>query len=239
MEDELERVLGSGGGEALGAAAARAAEGVTAAAGREGLIDIALARIDSPLGPLVALGTERGLLMLSYADESLDARLERAAVRVSPRILEAPARLDPARRELEEYFSGTRRAFGIAIDWSLISGYARAVLEATRAIPYGGAMSYAEVSAAAGSPRGARATGNALGSNPIPIVIPCHRVLRSGGGSADTRAGSRGRGSCSRWNAEICEFGRRRRWVGRSTRPAPTARRWTPSPPAAATDSPS
>jgi methylated-DNA-[protein]-cysteine S-methyltransferase len=181
MEDELERFLGSVGGEALGAAAERAAAGVAAAAGREGLIDIALARIDSPLGPLVALGTERGLLMLSYADESLDARLERAAARVSPRILEAPARLDPARRELEEYFSGTRRAFGIPIDWSLISGYARAVLEATNAIPYGGAMSYAEVSAAAGNPRGARATGNALGSNPIPIVIPCHRVLRSGG----------------------------------------------------------
>lgn len=181
MGDDLERVLQSGGGEALGAAAARAAANVAMAAGREGLIDIALARVDSPLGPLVALGTERGLLMLSYADESLGARLERAAARVSPRILEAPARLDPARRELEEYFSGARRTFGIPIDWSLITGYARAVLEATSAIPYGGAMSYAEVSAAAGNPRGARATGNALGSNPIPIVIPCHRVLRSGG----------------------------------------------------------
>jgi len=180
MDDEITRALAEGGGS-FAAAAARAAGRVAAAADREGLIDIALARMDSPLGPLVALGTERGLLMLSYADESLDARLERVAARVSPRILEAPARLDPTRRELDEYFSGARRGFGIPIDWSLITGYARAVLEATSAIPYGGAMSYAEVSAAAGNPRGARATGNALGSNPIPIVIPCHRVLRSGG----------------------------------------------------------
>lgn len=180
MDDEITRALAEGGGS-FAAAAARAAGRVAAAADREGLIDIALARMDSPLGPLVALGTERGLLMLSYADESLDARLERVAARVSPRILEAPARLDPTRRELDEYFSGARRGFGIPIDWSLITGYARAVLEATSEIPYGGAMSYAEVSAAAGNPRGARATGNALGSNPIPIVIPCHRVLRSGG----------------------------------------------------------
>lgn len=182
MDDEITRALAGVGGDPLAAAAAaRAAERVAARADREGLIDIALARIDSPLGPLVALATERGLLMLSYADESLDERLERVAARVSPRILEAPARLDPARRELDEYFSRARRGFDIPIDWSLITGYARAVLEATNAIPYGGAMSYADVSAAAGNPRGARATGNALGSNPIPIVIPCHRVLRSGG----------------------------------------------------------
>lgn len=179
MDDEITRALTGDGGVA--AAAARAAGRLAAAADREGLIDIALARVDSPLGTLVALGTERGLLMLSYADDSLDARLERVAARVSPRILEAPARLDDARRELDEYFSGARRGFDLPIDWSLITGYARAVLEATSAIPYGGAMSYGEVSAAAGNPRGARATGNALGSNPIPIVIPCHRVLRSGG----------------------------------------------------------
>jgi methylated-DNA-[protein]-cysteine S-methyltransferase len=179
MDDEITRALAGDGGVA--AAAARAAGRLAAAADREGLIDIALARVDSPLGTLVALGTERGLLMLSYSDESLDARLERVAARVSPRILEAPARLDDARRELDEYFSGARRGFDLPIDWSLITGYARAVLEATSAIPYGGAMSYGEVSAAAGNPRGARATGNALGSNPIPIVIPCHRVLRSGG----------------------------------------------------------
>jgi methylated-DNA-[protein]-cysteine S-methyltransferase len=181
MDDEITRALAGEGGGSFATAAAHAAGRLAAAADRQGLIDIALARVDSPLGTLVALGTERGLLMLSYSDESLEARLERVAARVSPRILEAPARLDTTRRELEEYFSGGRRSFDIPIDWSLITGYARAVLEATSAIPYGGAMSYGEVSAAAGNPRGARATGNALGSNPIPIVIPCHRVLRSGG----------------------------------------------------------
>ena len=180
MDDALIGALGTTGPDA-GGAAARAARGVAARAEREGLIDVAYATVDSPLGPLLALGTERGLLMLSYTDEPVEARLERVAARVSPRILEAPARLDEARRELDEYFSGRRRRFALPIDWSLVSGYARAVLEATSAIPYGGAMSYGEVSAAAGNPRGARATGNALGSNPIPIVIPCHRVLRSGG----------------------------------------------------------
>lgn len=177
MADDLTRALGASDE----AAAERAARLFAARAEREGLIDVAYATVDSPLGPLLALATERGLLMLSYTDETVDAKLARVAARVSPRILEAPGRLDAARRELDEYFSGTRRRFGIPIDWSLISGYARAVLEATSAIPYGGAMSYGEVSAAAGSPRGARATGNALGSNPIPIVIPCHRVLGSGG----------------------------------------------------------
>lgn len=180
MDDALTRGLGRVD-EAGAGAAARAARLFAARADREGMIDVAYAMVDSPLGPLLALGTERGLLMLSYTDESVDARLERVAARISPRILEAPGRLDAARRELDEYFSGTRRGFGIPIDWSLVSGYARAVLEATSAIPYGGAMSYGEVSAAAGNPRGARATGNALGSNPIPIVIPCHRVVRSGG----------------------------------------------------------
>lgn len=166
----------------MAGAASRAAGRLAVNADRQGLIDVAYATVDSPLGPLLAAGTERGLVMLSYADESVDALLVRLAERLSPRILEAPARLDRTRRELDEYFSRERRRFDIPIDWSLISGYARAVLERTSEIPYGQASSYAEVSAAAGSPRGARATGNALGSNPIPIVIPCHRVLRSGGG---------------------------------------------------------
>lgn len=182
MDEALIAALGAGDpASAGGAAAAAAAQRMTARAEREGLVDVAYATVDSPLGPLLALGTERGLLMLSYTDEPVEERLARVAARVSPRILEAPARLDEARRELDEYFTGGRRRFDLPIDWSLISGYARAVLEATSAIPYGGAMSYGEVSAAAGNPRGARATGNALGSNPIPIVIPCHRVLRAGG----------------------------------------------------------
>ena len=155
--------------------------GSPARAESEGLLDVAYCMVDSPLGPLLAVGTENGLVMLAYTDDGIDDRLARVAAAVSPRILEAPARLDPARRELDEYFAGRRRAFDLPIDWTLVRGYARAVLESTAAIPYGEARSYGEISAEAGNPRGARATGNALGSNPIPIVIPCHRVLRSGG----------------------------------------------------------
>jgi methylated-DNA-[protein]-cysteine S-methyltransferase len=181
MEDELTTALRAGGGSPVARASSRAAARLGPEAEREGLIDVASATVDSPLGPLLVLATERGLLMLSYTDTSVDAKLARIAARVSPRILEAPARLDGVRRELDEYFEGRRRRFEIAIDWSLISGYARTVLERTSEIPYGTAMTYAEVSAEAGNPRGARATGNALGSNPIPVVIPCHRVLRTGG----------------------------------------------------------
>jgi methylated-DNA-[protein]-cysteine S-methyltransferase len=95
--------------------------------------------------------------------------------------VQAPASLDLLKRELEEYFAGRRHQFGIPLDWSLTGPFGRRVLKMTAAIPYGGHLSYAEVAAEAGSPRGARAAGNALGANPIPIVIPCHRVLRSGG----------------------------------------------------------
>lgn len=179
MDDELTRALRAG--PAADPVARGAAARLTARAEREGLLDVAYAMVDSPLGPLLTVATERGLVMLSYGDEGVDERLARVAAAVSPRILEAPARLDPARRELDEYFARRRRAFTVPIDWVLIRGYARTVLERTAAIPYGQARSYAEISAEAGSPRGARATGNALGSNPIPIVIPCHRVLRSGG----------------------------------------------------------
>ena len=162
------------------AAAVRAA---TERALAEGLVDVAYCEVGSPLGTLVAAGTERGLLRLAYEDFNggLDRVLEHLAVRVSPRIVEAPARLDAVRRELDEYFAGRRRDFGVPIDWSLTSGFTRRVLEATARIPFGATGSYAGVAAEAGSPRATRAAGNALGSNPLPIVVPCHRVLRSGG----------------------------------------------------------
>jgi methylated-DNA-[protein]-cysteine S-methyltransferase len=102
-------------------------------------------------------------------------------MRISPRILRAPARFDAVARELAEYFAGRRRSFDAELDWSLIGPFGRRVLGVTAAIPYGGVLSYTEVAVEAGSPRGSRAAGNALGSNPIPIVIPCHRVLRIGG----------------------------------------------------------
>ena len=149
----------------------------------EGAVDVAYAEVDSPLGTLVAAGTERGLLRLAYEDFNggLDEVLDHLALRVSPRILESPARLDAIRRELDEYFEGKRHDFDVPIDWSLTTGFTQKVLQATARIPFGSVGSYASVAAEAGSPRATRAAGNALGSNPIPIVVPCHRVLRSGG----------------------------------------------------------
>jgi methylated-DNA-[protein]-cysteine S-methyltransferase len=118
---------------------------------------------------------------LAFPEEQVDSVLERLARSISPRIVESPAPLESVQRELEEYFSGARQSFELALDWSLIGPFGRKVLQATAEIPYGGVLSYGEVAADAGSPRGSRAAGNALGSNPIPIVIPCHRVVRTGG----------------------------------------------------------
>jgi methylated-DNA-[protein]-cysteine S-methyltransferase len=162
--------------------AARAARATTDRAVRESLVDVSYAPVDSPFGSLLAAATKRGLVRLAFPEEDVDSVLERLARRISPRIVESSAPLEPVRRELDGYFSGSRRSFELPLDWSLIGPFGRKVLHATSEIPYGGYLSYAEVAAEAGSPRGSRAAGNALGSNPIPIVIPCHRVLRTGGG---------------------------------------------------------
>ncbi len=163
--------------EDAGRAAARFAE--RAAAG--GLTDVTYAPVDSPFGPLLVAATKRGLLRLAFPEEDLDAVLEPIARRVSPRILEARAPLDGVRRELDEYFAARRTGFALALDRSLMGDFQRRVLGATAAIPYGSTLTYSQVAARSGSPRGFRAAGNALGSNPIPIVVPCHRVLRVGG----------------------------------------------------------
>jgi methylated-DNA-[protein]-cysteine S-methyltransferase len=167
-----------------GESAALAAR-TAARAADEGLAEITYALIDAPVGRLVAVATPRGLVRLAYELENggLDSVLDNVAARLSPRIVEAPARLDGVRRELDEYFDGRRREFAVTIDWGLVAGsFARRVLEATVAIPFGATSTYRDVAGAAGSPRGFRAAGNALGSNPIPIVVPCHRVLASSGG---------------------------------------------------------
>jgi methylated-DNA-[protein]-cysteine S-methyltransferase len=151
-------------------------------AAAEGLLDVAYATVDSPLGPLVVAATPRGLVRVAYTEHSLDAEvLDELARKLSPRVLEAPARLDPVRRELDEYFEGRRTAFDVPIDWELTRGFTRRVLAATARIGFGHTSSYAEVAGRAGSPRAVRAAGNALGSNPMPVVVPCHRVLRTGG----------------------------------------------------------
>jgi methylated-DNA-[protein]-cysteine S-methyltransferase len=148
----------------------------------EGLADVAYTSVDSPLGPLVLAATRRGLVRLSYSDyRETDEVLQDLATRISPRVLEAPARLDPVRRELDEYFEGRRTEFDIPIDWSQLAGFTRKVLRATARIGFGETSTYAGVASGAGSPRAVRAAGNALGANPMPVVVPCHRVLRTGG----------------------------------------------------------
>jgi methylated-DNA-[protein]-cysteine S-methyltransferase len=175
----LEQILKGGD---VADAARRASERASAVARASGLIDVAYSIEPSPLGDLLVAATPRGLVRIAYnGRESTDRALEELAQRVSPRVLEAPAALDEVRRELDEYFEGKRTSFDLPIDWRLHDGFNRRVLRATARIPYGKLLSYAQVAAKAGSPRGYRAAGNALGSNRMPIVVPCHRVVASGG----------------------------------------------------------
>jgi methylated-DNA-[protein]-cysteine S-methyltransferase len=145
-----------------------------------GLLDVAYSTLDSPLGRLLLAATPAGLVRVAYVDDDFDGVLESLAARISPRVVLAP--LDDERRELDEYLSGKRRRFEISLDWQLVRGFGRRVLEATARIPYGAVSSYKQVATEAGSPRASRAAGNALGANPLPIVVPCHRILHSGGG---------------------------------------------------------
>lgn len=174
--NDLETALGNLGDLKLpaGSAARRFAD-------RAGdTVDIAYTTIDSPVGDMVLAVTTQGLLRIGFDNET--GVLEDLADRVSPRILEYPARLADTERELSEYFAGRRRQFDLPLDWTLIDGFRRQVLTATAQIPYGGVLTYQDVARRAGQPKGARAAGQALGGNPIPVVIPCHRVLRTGGG---------------------------------------------------------
>jgi methylated-DNA-[protein]-cysteine S-methyltransferase len=145
--------------------------------------DVAYAVVDSPIGALVAAATSQGLVRLAYEDFNggLDAVLDNLAGRLSPRILENPARLDDVRRELDEYFDGKRTTFDLPIDWALYSDFGRRVLEATAAIPFGQTATYGDVARGAGNAKASRAAGRALGANAIPIVVPCHRVIGTSG----------------------------------------------------------
>ena len=149
-------------------------------AAREGLLDVSYAEVDSPVGPLAVAGTPRGLVRLAFIPA--EEMAEELAVKLSPRVMRSPARLDEVRRQLDEYFEGRRQDFEIPLDWSLTRGFFRRVLERTARVDYGQVSTYAQVAKEAGSPRAVRAAGNALGSNPLAIVVPCHRILRTGGG---------------------------------------------------------
>ena len=181
MTTKIERAIKSAAG-GLADPGLELEQALASRAASEGLIDVAYASVDSPLGPLTVAATPAGLVRVAYAGfRGQDEVLQDLAARLSPRVLEAPDRLDRARRELDEYFEGRRKRFELPIDWSLTRGFTRGVLQATARIPYGEVGSYASVAGEAGSPRAVRAAGNALGANPMPVVVPCHRVLRTGG----------------------------------------------------------
>ncbi|KAE8764223.1 methylated-DNA--[protein]-cysteine S-methyltransferase [Georgenia thermotolerans] len=154
---------------------------LVAAAATAGVLDVAYRTLDTPVGPLLLAATDRGLVRVAFASEDHDAVLARLAERISPRVLHAPARLDDAARQLEEYFAGRRRSFDLPIDLRLAAGFRREVLDELPRIPFGRTASYAEVAAATGRPRAVRAVGTACATNPLPLVLPCHRVLRSDG----------------------------------------------------------
>jgi methylated-DNA-[protein]-cysteine S-methyltransferase len=151
-------------------------------AAERGLVDVAYTVVPSPVGDLVVAATRKGLVRVGFPNETSDAVIEELAALLSPRVLESPAELDEVRRELDEYFEGRRTRFEVPIDMSLTRGFTRKVLRATSKIPFGSVSTYREMARKAGNDRAYRAAGNALGSNPIPIVVPCHRVLHTGGG---------------------------------------------------------
>ena len=150
-------------------------------AAAEDLLDVAYTMMDSPFGSLLLAATPRGLVKVSLPEYDPNETLEDLAARISPRVLEAPARLDEARRELDLYFEGKLRDFDLPLDWQLTDGFRGRVQRAIAKIPYGKTRSYTEMARSAGNERAVRAAGTACGSNPIPIVVPCHRVLRTGG----------------------------------------------------------
>lgn len=192
IADRIGRITNAGNGAAADAAADADAEADAAAmarlrerlleeATRDGLLDVAYRTLDSPVGPLLLAATPEGLVRVAFTAEGHDAVLVKLAERVSPRVLHAPRRLDGAARELDEYFARRRREFEVALDLRLARGFRRVVLDRLQDIAYGATASYADVAAAAGSPKAVRAVGTACATNPLPLVVPCHRVVRSDG----------------------------------------------------------
>ncbi|MDF8265590.1 methylated-DNA--[protein]-cysteine S-methyltransferase [Luteipulveratus flavus] len=159
-----------------------------------GILDVAYRTVDSPVGPLLLAATPEGLVRVAYEREGFDAVVQTLSDRISPRILEAPQRLDAAARELEEYFAGTRHTFDLPLDHRLSSGFRQTVQAALPSIEYGRTLSYGQVAALVGNPKAVRAVGTACATNPLPVVVPCHRVLRSDGslggyvGGADAKS---------------------------------------------------
>ena len=155
---------------------------LAAAAEAEGVLDVAYRTVDTPVGPLLLAATEQGLIRVAYPNQGHDAVLQALADRVSPRVLHAPARLDPVARQLDDYFAGRRRQFDLPLDWRLSTGFRSTVLHHLATdVDYGRTASYAALAALAGNPKAVRAVGTACATNPLPVVVPCHRVVRSDG----------------------------------------------------------
>jgi methylated-DNA-[protein]-cysteine S-methyltransferase len=151
-------------------------------AAAEGLLDVAYTSTDSPFGPLLLATTPRGLVRVGLPNQDSEAILAELAGRVSPRVIETAKPLDEARRELDLYFAGKLTEFELPLDWQLSRDFRRRALRAISRIPYGQTRSYTQIATSAGNERAVRAAGTACGTNPIPVVVPCHRVLRSSGG---------------------------------------------------------
>ena len=155
------------------------------AAEAEGLLDVAYTTIDSPVGTLLLAATPKGLVRVAYDIEDHDRVLDTLAQRLSPRVLRAPKRLDVAARELDEYFSRQRRGFDLPLDLSLSKGFRQLVQRHLPEIGYGQTRTYGQVAELVGNPKAVRAVGTACATNPLPVVVPCHRVLRANGTPGD------------------------------------------------------
>jgi methylated-DNA-[protein]-cysteine S-methyltransferase len=168
----------------------RMREALAARAAHEDLVDVAFERHETPLGAVLVAATPVGLVRVGLPSEDEAEVLQQLADRISRRVLRVSRpSLTRARHELDEYFAGTRQAFGVELDWQLARGFRREVLRATAEIPYGQTSSYRAVASHAGSPGAVRAAGTALATNPLPIVVPCHRVLPAGGALGSYRGG--------------------------------------------------
>ena len=154
---------------------------LTERAEREDLVDVAYRVVDSPIGPLLVAASSTGLVRVAFESEGHDAVLDRLAGQISPRIMRIPARTDDVARQLDEYFAGRRHEFDLPLDLQLVSGFRRTVISHLSDIAYGSTASYKAVAAMAGNPTAVRAVGSACSHNPVPVVVPCHRVVRSDG----------------------------------------------------------
>lgn len=163
---------------------------LAAAAERDGVLDVAYRTIDSPVGGLLIAATPIGLVRLAFASEGYDAVVQGLSDQISSRVLNAPGRLDVVASQLDEYFAGRRRSFDVPLDWRLSKGFRRTVLERlATGIGYGTTASYGTLAQLSGSPRAVRAVGTTCATNPIPVVVPCHRVVRADGTPGRYRGG--------------------------------------------------